>query len=712
MHTIAEVGTNVPAFLGKLWKMVEDPITNDLISWSTSGSSFVIHDQTRFARELLPMYYKHNNMASFIRQLNMYGFHKIVSVDAGSLKQEFDEIKFKHPFFVRGHPYLLEHIKRKMTVNKMSLAPGEKTNNVVNKVLSDVRQMKGRQETMDSRLAAMKLENEALWRELSVLRQKHMKQQQIVNKLIQFLVTLVQPTHNLSMKRRNTPLMLRDRANRSPNNTKPTSQSPTGPVIHELDPAEVLLEDVLPETDPVLPGEEDSVLPEAETILPDAGPDSTSPSTDYFTIEDVENDVLSDSMVGPADEEDIVDLENLPAHFLTVDGQRFDYKNIIGRKVVSSPQVQQPQPSPGIPPANTNKRQPAAGTTKQRRPRTTKSRKRRKSSGGGENNAFVYSNVDGNSQQQVDNNVQMDSNGEYPTVVIDVPVNNINNIRMIVPQNGKKIQPVVAATSLLTRKNKDNNLIEETPIILDGITADMLVQPTDNSNVEDVATSTTPSSPVVENMNLDVTQADLTNGLSSPSVSNSELDMQIARMDPGKNNSPQLDSCWGQNKERMMTNGNWCGGKNRLEMDNHVENVQSDLDSLKELLSGDGLSLDANTLLGNFGDYSLRNKIFNSDDPMNYLGDLVPDNGKFKENSPAGNEVITYSPALFDLADMLNGNDWSLPDSSVIDDPTPTNVNNDDNNTAPKDTLFSEVNTPQFIIDSPSFPTPAKKRKK
>ena len=71
-----------------------------------------------------------------------------------------------------------------MAVNKMSLAPGEKSNNVVNKVLSDVRQMKGRQETMDSRLAAMKMENEALWRELSVLRQKHLKQQQIVNKVL------------------------------------------------------------------------------------------------------------------------------------------------------------------------------------------------------------------------------------------------------------------------------------------------------------------------------------------------------------------------------------------------------------------------------------------------------------------------------------------------------------------------------------------------
>jgi len=43
--------------------------------------------------------------------------------------------------------------------------------------------MKGRQEAMDSKLVAVKRENEALWRELSQLRQKHSKQQQIVTKV-------------------------------------------------------------------------------------------------------------------------------------------------------------------------------------------------------------------------------------------------------------------------------------------------------------------------------------------------------------------------------------------------------------------------------------------------------------------------------------------------------------------------------------------------
>ncbi|KAI5752490.1 hypothetical protein M8J77_017406 [Diaphorina citri] len=55
---------------------------------------------------------------------------------------------------------------------------------VVNKIVYDVKNMKGRQESFDNKLSSMKQENEALWRELSILRQKHMKQQQIVNKVL------------------------------------------------------------------------------------------------------------------------------------------------------------------------------------------------------------------------------------------------------------------------------------------------------------------------------------------------------------------------------------------------------------------------------------------------------------------------------------------------------------------------------------------------
>lgn len=141
------------------------------------------------------MNYKHNNMASFIRQLNMYGFHKITSIDNGGLKFDKDEMEFSHPYFQKGHPYLLEHIKRKIA-NPKAVVETEKAapkSETVTRVLNEVKNMRGRQESLDTRFSAMKQENEALWREVAILRQKHMKQQQIVNKLIQFLVTIVQP---------------------------------------------------------------------------------------------------------------------------------------------------------------------------------------------------------------------------------------------------------------------------------------------------------------------------------------------------------------------------------------------------------------------------------------------------------------------------------------------------------------------------------------
>ncbi|XP_011553876.3 heat shock factor protein isoform X3 [Plutella xylostella] len=200
MRSIVEIGASVPAFLGKLWKLVNDSETNHLISWSPGGKTFVIKNQADFARELLPLYYKHNNMASFIRQLNMYGFHKITSVENGGLRYEKDEIEFSHPCFMKGHAYLLEHIKRKIANPKTIVTSNENGEKilikpeVMNKVLADVKQMKGKQESLDAKFSAMKQENEALWREVAILRQKHIKQQQIVNNLIQFLMSLVQPT--------------------------------------------------------------------------------------------------------------------------------------------------------------------------------------------------------------------------------------------------------------------------------------------------------------------------------------------------------------------------------------------------------------------------------------------------------------------------------------------------------------------------------------
>ena len=65
-----------PAFLTKLWQLVNEG-DKALVSWSSDGTSFIVRDQNQFAKKVLPNYFKHQKMNSFVRQLNMYGFKKV-----------------------------------------------------------------------------------------------------------------------------------------------------------------------------------------------------------------------------------------------------------------------------------------------------------------------------------------------------------------------------------------------------------------------------------------------------------------------------------------------------------------------------------------------------------------------------------------------------------------------------------------------------------
>ncbi|CAH1377807.1 unnamed protein product [Tenebrio molitor] len=287
MQPLGENTANTPAFLGKLWKMVNDPSTDHLICWSPSGTSFVIPNQAQFWYELLPLYYKHNNMSSFVRQLNMYGFHKLSTVENGTMDSDKDEIQFSHPFFLKDQPELLRNIKRKATTSKSSNENSNKHDELT-KVLTDVKQLRGRQASVDSQLNAMKQENALLWREIAILRQKHLKQQKIVNKLIQFLVTLVQPSRMTVGVKRGYQLMLHESPNKKSkvSNSNKNHSNPEGPTIHELDSELDLTPNLYDEDIPVIESPAASVASQQT--------DLNSPLQTHLLAEDNEDDITWD----------------------------------------------------------------------------------------------------------------------------------------------------------------------------------------------------------------------------------------------------------------------------------------------------------------------------------------------------------------------------------------------------------------------------------
>ncbi|GME99721.1 unnamed protein product [[Candida] boidinii] len=81
-----QTGTNSPtskkpanqsaSFIHKLYAMLEDSTLKHIIWWHTNETSFFVSPSEEFSK-VLSTYFKHANVASFIRQLNMYGFHKV-----------------------------------------------------------------------------------------------------------------------------------------------------------------------------------------------------------------------------------------------------------------------------------------------------------------------------------------------------------------------------------------------------------------------------------------------------------------------------------------------------------------------------------------------------------------------------------------------------------------------------------------------------------
>ncbi|EME43193.1 hypothetical protein DOTSEDRAFT_72541 [Dothistroma septosporum NZE10] len=220
----------IPPFVQKLSSFL-DKEHEELIRWSDDGRAFIVLDEDEFARRLIPELFKHNNYASFVRQLNMYGFHKTVNIHDGSLRQSEQARKgakppsmYSHPYFRRNRPDLLWLIqkpasksstKRKRDGNMKEGydsdderqgspfpdrpqelgAPGGNQDvaplprNELTAVRQELKKLQQQQSMISRMISQLKEQNDQFYRQASAFQTLHDRHENSINAILTFLAT-------------------------------------------------------------------------------------------------------------------------------------------------------------------------------------------------------------------------------------------------------------------------------------------------------------------------------------------------------------------------------------------------------------------------------------------------------------------------------------------------------------------------------------------
>lgn len=110
-------------FPWKLYQIIK-ACKSGAIAWDESGRMVLVRPD-QFKRECLDptnSVFKTKNLGSFVRQLNLYGFHKLQSSRAALSDQEPnkpDIYRFQNDLFIRGRLDLLHKLHRNIGIRKI-----------------------------------------------------------------------------------------------------------------------------------------------------------------------------------------------------------------------------------------------------------------------------------------------------------------------------------------------------------------------------------------------------------------------------------------------------------------------------------------------------------------------------------------------------------------------------------------------------------------
>ncbi|KAF2878088.1 heat shock transcription factor 2, partial [Massariosphaeria phaeospora] len=181
-------------------RMLENPTDENVVRWGNDGDSFVVLENEKFTKHILPKHFKHSNFASFVRQLNKYDFHKVRhnNEENGQSPYGAGAWEFKHPDFKMNNKDALDNIRRKAPAprkanqtNEELIIPAQQIDMLSNQLVATQAQL----HALETRYGELSIHHSMLLQEVIGIQKTLVNHEHVMQNVMTFL-------HNVDAQRR------------------------------------------------------------------------------------------------------------------------------------------------------------------------------------------------------------------------------------------------------------------------------------------------------------------------------------------------------------------------------------------------------------------------------------------------------------------------------------------------------------------------------